>query len=833
MDSQQRKRKRQPGGLQKKGAPMLRANGQDAVPTSSTYGFVSYFNEEVKRLRSENSDLSVTLGLRKHIGKTYKELPPEQKARYKKRDERMGNSGNSNSHSGDNEIMETKCVPERFCALVKSLSEEKKKAIREIGFESLLELRCGKLKRKLCHWLVNQFKPERNIIELHGKKLELCPKMFSKIMGVKDGGMGIKINGASDHIAEVRRIFQPTVKGIRIRTLEEVIEQLDEANKIFKVAFTLFAIATLLCPIGSYISTLFLHPIMDVSSIKSLNWATFCYDWLVKSICRFQNQQAAYIGGCLHFLQIFYLHNVAYDNIQPDRNILPITFWNESRIKKFMKWLRSKGGIGSDKIKIRYFDTSGVSQQNIVGYPNFEEIFKKQCFALRILTLKVDEIIEAISGQTTLLDKVLHVRKTRGHSSSPGNRPTTGAIQSPSPDFVSPQEKYRGTLVEISSTEGSVSCRRGNPYDDSILDSKERQLLDLLCRLEGALDGESNDTFQSKPLEMGKQTTKAMEEYMDGHIQHSRDKNVISKSCRLRFSVGPFTIPSPISEDAKQLILYLFDDKLNTMYDLIYTNCFYDNCICKVCSNIIILLLFVEITPFFHGKREIVVDIGDNSITRSSMRTLLPGEWIDGDIITMYADYKNMKEAEKDVTSPRCWFLPTYYSQAALADWSSLNFAQAAGFRDRYMSRLDTCEKIYVPINSDGHWYMLVVDISHATATIWDSLESPSRREKMINESLAILASLDFVLRQEARALFCNQFTFLNFQICRQAGLPQQPNGFDCGYYVMKYMDSPCIVVHDSYQHDSDHARLLLALYLVQSPLNKIRCRLIQEARKL
>lgn len=79
MDSQQRKRKRQPGGLQKKGAPILRANGQDAVPTSSTYGFVSYFIEEVKRLRSENLDLSVTLGLRKHIGKTYKELPPEQR----------------------------------------------------------------------------------------------------------------------------------------------------------------------------------------------------------------------------------------------------------------------------------------------------------------------------------------------------------------------------------------------------------------------------------------------------------------------------------------------------------------------------------------------------------------------------------------------------------------------------------------------------------------------------------------------------------------------------------------------------------------------------------
>lgn len=44
-------------------------------------------------------------------------------------------------------------------------------------------------------------------------------------------------------------------------------------------------------------------------------------------------------------------------------------------------------------------------------------------------------------------------------------------------------------------------------------------------------------------------------------------------------------------------------------------------------------------------------------------------------------------------------------------------------------------------INCGGHWYMLVVDVSHGTASIWDSLESPSRTEKMINESLAIICS--------------------------------------------------------------------------------------------
>ncbi|GAY65057.1 hypothetical protein CUMW_238300, partial [Citrus unshiu] len=68
-----------------------------------------------------------------------------------------------------------------------------------------------------------------------------------------------------------------------------------------------------------------------------------------------------------------------------------------------------------------------------------------------------------------------------------------------------------------------------------------------------------------------------------------------------------------------------------------------------------------------------------NIITRSSMCTLLQDEWIDGDI--------------------------------------------------------------YVPINCDGYWYMLLVDISHGTTSIWDSLESPSLREKMVNESLAIVCS--------------------------------------------------------------------------------------------
>lgn len=58
------------------------------------------------------------------------------------------------------------------------------------------------------------------------------------------------------------------------------------------------------------------------------------------------------------------------------------------------------------------------------------------------------------------------------------------------------------------------------------------------------------------------------------HIQTSKEKNVNLKSTQPRFLAGPFSVPTPFTEDEKKLILYLFDDKLAEMYDLVIMKCF-------------------------------------------------------------------------------------------------------------------------------------------------------------------------------------------------------------------------------------------------------------------
>ena len=179
--------------------------------------------------------------MRKHSRKTNRELSAEHKASHKKQCERIGcadaysDNNESKTIKADKFTLETRCAPDRFCSLVGNLSEDKKNAIRDIGFRSLLEIQCGRLRRQLCRWLVDQFKPECNIIELHGQNLKLCHRTFSAVMGVKDGGIPIQLGGPSENIAELRDIFQSTVKGINIKTLEDIIKQEDKTSWIFKV----------------------------------------------------------------------------------------------------------------------------------------------------------------------------------------------------------------------------------------------------------------------------------------------------------------------------------------------------------------------------------------------------------------------------------------------------------------------------------------------------------------------------------------------------------------------------------------------------------------------
>ncbi|KAK3207108.1 hypothetical protein Dsin_021154 [Dipteronia sinensis] len=47
-------------------------------------------------------------------------------------------------------MVHTRCTPSRLCRVMGNLTEEQKDGVRAVGFENLLLLKCGHLRRELC-----------------------------------------------------------------------------------------------------------------------------------------------------------------------------------------------------------------------------------------------------------------------------------------------------------------------------------------------------------------------------------------------------------------------------------------------------------------------------------------------------------------------------------------------------------------------------------------------------------------------------------------------------------------------------------------------------------
>ena len=98
----------------------------------------------------------------------------------------------------------SRCRVSAFSKVISTLSPDQQAAIREIGFGSMLELRCGRLRQDFCETLVQQCDTKRHCIVLHGREFCLNPTTFSIVMGIKDGGELVNIREEAGDIIELR-----------------------------------------------------------------------------------------------------------------------------------------------------------------------------------------------------------------------------------------------------------------------------------------------------------------------------------------------------------------------------------------------------------------------------------------------------------------------------------------------------------------------------------------------------------------------------------------------------------------------------------------------------
>ncbi|KAH9780565.1 hypothetical protein KPL71_008131 [Citrus sinensis] len=157
-------------------------------------------------------------------------------------------------NNSDKGIHLSRCSVLRFSNIISSLSIEQQDAVREIGFGSLLGLKCGRLRQDLCRLLVKQCNVDKRSITVHGMEYKLTPKTFTSVMGVGDGGTPIVLSGEDSEITDLRAKYCSGKKGIPIATYinPSYLYALKDLFYMSSTKFQLSFVAENGCPLSAW-----------------------------------------------------------------------------------------------------------------------------------------------------------------------------------------------------------------------------------------------------------------------------------------------------------------------------------------------------------------------------------------------------------------------------------------------------------------------------------------------------------------------------------------------------------------------------------------------------
>ncbi|XP_027076020.2 ubiquitin-like-specific protease 1A [Coffea arabica] len=200
------------------------------------------------------------------------------------------------------------------------------------------------------------------------------------------------------------------------------------------------------------------------------------------------------------------------------------------------------------------------------------------------------------------------------------------------------------------------------------------------------------------------------------------------------------------------------------------------------------ILKFLFDTQMSQG--EVLVSIKGQTASRDAMGSLLPQKPMACDIINCYCAMKTARQQRRAVDqSMRWWFMPTWFQQEILEFNKSADELYCTYLQEcKVGGNIKKCEKIFVQIWHDEHWYMCVVDMGSEEVLIYDSMREHEQTDMNRRSSVEIVIErLETALTYGLEGQY-SSCLWLN-KIKAAATCPQQRNAWDCGLFMLKYMD--------------------------------------------
>ncbi|KAK5582421.1 hypothetical protein RB653_004006 [Dictyostelium firmibasis] len=170
-------------------------------------------------------------------------------------------------------------------------------------------------------------------------------------------------------------------------------------------------------------------------------------------------------------------------------------------------------------------------------------------------------------------------------------------------------------------------------------------------------------------------------------------------------------------------------------------------------------------------------------VKRSDLRLLLPGKWLNDEVINFYMEVLKIRDLEKKKNSggdfPKCHFFNTFFYPKLCNDNHTYNYEKVR----RWTARVNLFEmdKIIIPIHLGNHWCLAVINFKAKQFEYYDSLlgsnkECLTKLRKYISDEM----------QNKSKQGAVNLDEFKDFM---PKEIPIQQNGYDCGVFMCKYAE--------------------------------------------
>ncbi|XP_047314973.1 ubiquitin-like-specific protease ESD4 [Impatiens glandulifera] len=184
------------------------------------------------------------------------------------------------------------------------------------------------------------------------------------------------------------------------------------------------------------------------------------------------------------------------------------------------------------------------------------------------------------------------------------------------------------------------------------------------------------------------------------------------------------------------------------------------------------------------NRRKLLVNHGPSNIdiTGETIMCLRPKAWLNDEVINVYLELLKEREKREPEKFLKCHFFNTFFYKKLLNAKTPSDFKSLGRWTThrKLGYHLVDCDKIFIPVHKEIHWCLAVINKKDQKFQYLDSLGGTDSR---------VLNILAKYYVEEVKGKSGQDIDVSKWKKEFVKDLPAQENGFDCGVFMIKYID--------------------------------------------